>query len=40
MSTDPAEGRLIVLRHPDLRAFIAARFLASLAAHVVTLAVG
>lgn len=40
MSTDPAEGRLIVLRHPDLRRYLTARFIASIATQVQTVAVG
>jgi MFS family permease len=40
MSTDPAEDRLIVLRHPDLRRYLSARFIASIATQVQTVAVG
>jgi MFS family permease len=40
MSTDPAEGRFIVLRHPDLRRYLTARFIASIATQVQTVAVG
>ena len=40
MSSDPAEGRLIVLRHPDLRRYLSARFIASVATQVQTVAVG
>ncbi|MBW3612727.1 MAG: MFS transporter [Chloroflexi bacterium] len=41
MSLEPAEGdRLVVLRHPDLRRYLSARFLASLATQVQTVAVG
>jgi MFS family permease len=40
MSTDPAEDRLIVLRHPDLRRYLSARFIASVATQVQTVAVG
>ncbi len=40
MSTDPAAGRLIVLRHPDLRRYLTARFIASIATQVQTVAVG
>ena len=41
MSPEPAEGdRLVVLRHPDLRRYLSARFLASLATQVQTVAVG
>ena len=40
MSTDPGEDRLIVLRHPDLRRYLSARFIASIATQVQTVAVG
>jgi MFS family permease len=40
MSTDPAEDRLIVLRQPDLRRYLSARFIASIATQVQTVAVG
>lgn len=41
MSLEPAEGdRLVVLRHPDLRRYLSARFLASLATQIQTVAVG
>jgi MFS family permease len=40
MSIDPAEGRLIVLRHPDLRRYLSARFVVSVATQVPTVAVG
>lgn len=40
MHVDPAEGRRIVLRHPDLRRYLAARFLASMATQIQTVAVG
>jgi MFS family permease len=40
MSTDPADGRLSVLRHPDLRRYLSARFIVSVATQVQTVAVG
>ena len=40
MPDEPAHGRLIVLRHPDLRRYLSARFLVSIAAQVQTVAVG
>jgi len=40
MSREPAEGRLTVLRHPDLRRYLSARFLVSTATQVQTVAVG
>ena len=40
MSSNPAEGRLIVLRHPDLRRYLSARFLVAMATQVQTVAVG
>ncbi|HET8777881.1 MAG TPA: MFS transporter, partial [Candidatus Limnocylindria bacterium] len=40
MSTDPVDDRLIVLRHPDLRRYLTARFIASIATQVQTVAVG
>lgn len=40
MSTDPAEGRLIVLRHPDLRRYLSARFIVLVATQIQTVAVG
>jgi MFS family permease len=40
MSTNPADGRLIVLRHPDLRRYLSARFIVSIATQVQTVAVG
>ena len=41
MPLEPAEGdRLVVLRHPDLRRYLSARFIASMATQVQTVAVG
>jgi MFS family permease len=40
MSTNPADGRLIALRHPDLRRYLSARFIVSVATQVETVAVG
>ncbi|MGQ0607153.1 MAG: MFS transporter [Chloroflexota bacterium] len=40
MSSNPADGRLIVLRHPDLRRYLSARFMVGLATQVQTVAVG
>ncbi len=40
MSIDPAESRRIVLRHPDLRRYLAARFIVAIATQVQTVAVG
>lgn len=40
MSSNPADGRLIVLRHPDLRRYLSARFVVSIATQVQTVAVG
>ena len=40
MSTNRADGRLTVLRHPDLRRYLSARFLVSIATQVQTVAVG
>jgi MFS family permease len=40
MHTDPAGGRLVVLRQPDLRRFLTARFLVGMATQVQTVAVG
>ena len=40
MSTNPADGRLTVLRDPDLRRYLSARFLVSIATQVQTVAVG
>ncbi|HEX2884705.1 MAG TPA: MFS transporter [Candidatus Limnocylindria bacterium] len=40
MSTDPAPSRLLVLRHPDLRRYMSARFIVSVATQVQTVAVG
>ncbi|MGH2380432.1 MAG: MFS transporter [Candidatus Limnocylindria bacterium] len=40
MSSNPAEGRFIVLRHPDLRRYLSARFMVGLATQVQTVAVG
>ena len=40
MSTNPADGRLIVLRHPDLRRYLSARSIVSMATQVQTVAVG
>ena len=40
MSTDRAAGRLRVLRHPDLRRYLSARFIVSVATQVQTVAVG
>ncbi len=40
MHADPADGRLLALRQPDLRRFLAARFLVLMATQVQTVAVG
>jgi hypothetical protein len=40
MTTDSGEGRFVVLRHPDLRRYLAARFLVGVASQVQTVAVG
>ena len=40
MSTDPPGDRLTVLGHPDLRRYLAARFLVGLATQIQTVAVG
>ena len=40
MPDEPAAGRLIVLRHPDLRRYLSARFLVAVAEQVQTVAVG
>ncbi|MBA2633898.1 MAG: MFS transporter [Chloroflexi bacterium] len=40
MPDEPASGRLIVLRHPDLRRYLSARFLVAVATQVQTVAVG
>lgn len=40
MPDEPANGRLIVLRHPDLRRYLSARFIAAMATQVQTVAVG
>ena len=40
MDVDPAEGRRIVLRHPDLRRYLSARFIVGMATQVQTVAVG
>ena len=40
MPTDAAEERLTVLGHPDLRRYLAARFLVGVATQVQTVAVG
>src|ERR671911_1086196 len=40
MHTDPAEARRIVLRHPDLRRYLSARFIVGMATQVQTVAVG
>ncbi|MFN2417884.1 MAG: MFS transporter [Candidatus Limnocylindria bacterium] len=40
MSSNPDEDRLIVLRHPDLRRYLTARFLVGMATQVQTVAVG
>jgi MFS family permease len=40
MHVDPAEGRRIVLRHPDLRRYLSARFIVGMATQVQTVAVG
>lgn len=39
MSDEPVDGRLVVLRHPDLRRYLSARFIASVATQVQTVAV-
>jgi MFS family permease len=40
MEPDAAEGRFLVLRHPDLRRYLSARFIVSVATQVQTVAVG
>ena len=40
MSSSPADDRLVVLRHPDLRRYLSARFIVSVATQVQTVAVG
>jgi len=40
MSLAPTDGRLVVLRHPDLRRYLSARFIAAVATQVQTVAVG
>jgi len=40
MPHEAADGRLIVLRHPDLRRYLSARFIVSVATQVQTVAVG
>ena len=40
MHADPADGRLFALRQPDLRRYLAARFLVGMATQVQTVAVG
>jgi MFS family permease len=40
MHVDPAEGRRMVLRHPDLRRYLSARFIVGMATQVQTVAVG
>jgi len=40
MPTDAPDGRLLVLRHPDLRRYLTARFIVSVATQVQTVAVG
>jgi len=40
MSTNPTDGRLSALRHPDLRRYLSARFIVSIATQVQTVAVG
>lgn len=40
MSIDPAGGRFVVLRHPDLRRYLSARFVIGVATQVQTVAVG
>ena len=40
MASDPAESRLIVLRDPDLRRYLSARFIVGVATQVQTVAVG
>ena len=40
MSSNPAEGRLFVLRHPDLRRYLSARFIVAIATQIQTVAVG
>ncbi len=40
MSSNTAEDRLILLRHPDLRRYLAARFLVGMATQIQTVAVG
>jgi MFS family permease len=40
MTDEPADDRLAVLRHPDLRRYLSARFIVSIATQVQTVAVG
>src|SRR5688572_19141632 len=40
MPDEPAQDRLIVLRHPDLRRYLSARFFVGLATQIQTVAVG
>jgi MFS family permease len=40
MLVDPAQGRRIVLRHPDLRRYLSARFIVGMGTQVQTVAVG
>jgi len=40
MPDEPAQGRLLVLRHPDLRRYLSARFLVGVATQIQTVAVG
>ncbi len=40
MPDEPAQGRLIVLRHPDLRRFLSAQFLVGIATQIQTVGVG
>ena len=40
MSTNPTDGRLSALRHPDLRRYLSARFIVSIATQIQTVAVG
>ena len=40
MPTTPADGRLLVLRHPDLRRYLSSRFIVAVATQVQTVAVG
>jgi MFS family permease len=40
MTTDPGADRFLVLRHPDLRRYLSARFIVSIATQIQTVAVG